>query len=222
MDSYSIEIRSSDLDISKINEKIYKLKQIINKVNDSNQFLEITKNITFENLEELNNSDNIFNLINNFKNYRFLNKTIQKKLEEINYNDNKIKEKYIIIVSFICSSINSELNSYENKKNNMPDILKKNLCDNILTRLNFDRKNLEFCLNILRLYFSMEGYFSNEFYLSKDLNNIYSEVYTIGLEILNLRKIKEDELKSIYDEYINYRNILKVLNYYQKKKLIFS
>lgn len=222
MDSYSIEIRSSDLDISKINEKIYKLKQIINKVNDSNQFLEITKNITFENLEELNNSDNIFNLINNFKNYRFLNKTIQKKLEEINYNDNKIKEKYIIIISFICSSINSELNSYENKKNNMPDILKKNLCDNILTRLNFDRKNLEFCLNILRLYFSMEGYFSNEFYLSKDLNNIYSEIYTIGLEILNLRKIKEDELKSIYDEYINYRNILRVLNYYQKKKLIFS
>ena len=221
MDSYTIEIRSSDLDISKINEKIYKLKQIINKVNDSNQFLEITKNITFENLEELNNSDNIFNLIKNVKNYKFLNKTIQKNLEEINYNDNKIKEKYIIIVSFICSSINSELNSYENKKNNVPDILKK-LCDNILNRLNFDRKNLEFCLNILRLYFSMEGYFSNEFYLSKDLNNIYSEVYTIGLEILNLRKIKEDELKSIYDEYINYRNILRVLNYYQKKKLIFT
>ena len=217
MDSYTIEIRSSDLDISKINEKIYKLKQIINKVNDSNQFLEITKNITFENLEELNNSDNIFNLIKNVKNYKFLNKTIQKNLEEINYNDNKIKEKYIIIVSFICSSINSELNSYENKKNNVPDILKKKLCDNILNRLNFDRKNLEFCLNILRLYFSMEGYFSNEFYLSKDLNNIYSEVYTIGLEILNLRKIKEDELKSIYDEYINYRNILRVLNYYQKK-----
>ena len=107
------------------------------------------------------------------------------------------------------------------KKNNVPDILKKKLCDNILNRLNFDRKNLEFCLNILRLYFSMEGYFSNEFYLSKDLNNIYSEVYTIGLEILNLRKIKEDELKSIYDEYINYRNILRVLNYYQKKKINF-
>ncbi len=122
MDSYTIEIRSSDLDISKINEKIYKLKQIINKINDSNQFLEYTKIVTLENLEELNNSDNIFNLIKNVKNYKFLNKTIQKKLDEINYNDNKIKEKYIIIVSFICSSINSELNSYENKKNNMPDI----------------------------------------------------------------------------------------------------
>ena len=220
MDSYTIEIRSSDLDISKINEKIYKLKQIINKINDSNQFLEYTKNITFENLEQLNNSDNIFNLIKNVKNYN-LDKCIEK-LKEINYNDNKIKERYILIVSYICSSVNEELNSYENKINNMPDILKKNICnDNILSKLNFERKNLEFCLSILKLYFSMEGYFSDEFYLSKDLNNIYSEVYTIGLEILNLRKIKEDELRLIYVEYINYKNILNLLNYYQKKKLIF-
>lgn len=220
MDSYTIEIRSSDLDISKINEKIYKLKQIINKINDSNQFLEYTKNITFENLEQLNNSDNIFNLIKNVKNYN-LDKCIEK-LKEINYNDNKIKERYILIVSYICSSVNEELNSYENKINNMPDILKKNICnDNILSKLNFERKNLEFCLSILKLYFSMEGYFSDEFYLSKDLNNIYSEVYTIGLEILNLRKIKEDELRLIYEEYINYKNILNLLNYYQKKKLIF-
>jgi hypothetical protein len=220
MDSYTIEIRSSDLDISKINEKIYKLKQIINKINDSNQFLEYTKNITFENLEQLNNSDNIFNLIKNVKNYN-LDKCIEK-LKEINYNDNKIKERYILIVSYICSSVNEELNSYENKINNMPDILKKNICnDNILSKLNFERKNLEFCLSILKLYFSMEGYFSDEFYLSKDLNNIYSEVYTIGLEILNLRKIKEDELRLIYEEYINYKNILNLLNYYQKKKLFF-
>lgn len=216
MNPYIIKIRSNDLDINKINEKIYELKQIMNKVNELNQFLEKTKMITLDNLEELKDFENLYNLNN-----QNLNKYIEK-LEDAKYNDNKIKQIYISIFTLLCSDIGSKIESYENKINNIPDILKKGLCkDNLLNELYFKKNNLQFCLQILQLYFSLEEYFNNEFYLSKNLDNIYSEIYTIGLEILNLRKIKENDLKSIFDDYIHYKNILDSLNYYQKKKLIF-
>ena len=217
MNPYIIKIGSIDLDINKINEKIYELKQIINKVNDSNQFLEKTKMITLDNLEDLKDFENLYDLINNHN----LNKYIEK-LEDTNYNDNKITQIYISIFTFLCSDIGSKIESYENKINNIPDILQKSLCkDNLLNELYFKKNNIQLCIQILELYFSLEEYFNNEFYFSKNLDNIYSEIYTIGLEILNLRKIKENDLKSIFDDYINYRNILDSLNYYQKKKLIY-
>jgi hypothetical protein len=53
------------------------------------------------------------------------------------------------------------------------------------------------------------------------LDNINYEIYIIGLEILNFRKIKEEELKIIYDEYDSYINILNLLNFYQKKNYLF-
>ena len=217
MNPYIIKIGSIDLDINKINEKIYELKQIINKVNHSNQFLEKTKMITLDNLEDLKDFENLYDLINNHN----LNKYIEK-LEDTNYNDNKITQIYISIFTFLCSDIGSKIESYENKINNIPDILQKSLCkDNLLNELYFKKNNIQLCIQILELYFSLEEYFNNEFYFSKNLDNIYSEIYTIGLEILNLRKIKENDLKSIFDDYINYRNILDSLNYYQKKKLIY-
>tara|TARA_B000000557_G_C20702443_1_gene412187 strand:+ start:166 stop:822 length:657 start_codon:yes stop_codon:yes gene_type:complete len=217
MNPYIIKIGSIDLDINKINEKIYELKQIINKVNDLNQFLEKTKMITLDNLEDLKDFENLYDLINNHN----LNKYIEK-LEDTNYNDNKITQIYISIFTFLCSDIGSKIESYENKINNIPDILQKSLCkDNLLNELYFKKNNIQLCIQILELYFSLEEYFNNEFYFSKNLDNIYSEIYTIGLEILNLRKIKENDLKSIFDDYINYRNILDSLNYYQKKKLIY-
>ena len=217
MNPYIIKIGSIDLDINKINEKIYELKQIINKVNHSNQFLEKTKMITLDNLEDLKDFENLYDLINNHN----LNKYIEK-LEDTNYNDNKITQIYISIFTFLCSDIGSKIESYENKINNIPDILQKSLCkDNLLNELYFKKNNIQLCIQILELYFSLEEYFNNEFYFSKNLDNIYSEIYTIGLEILNLRKIKENDLKSIFDDYIHYKNILDSLNYYQKKKLIF-
>ena len=90
MNPYIIKIGSIDLDINKINEKIYELKQIINKVNDLNQFLEKTKMITLDNLEDLKDFENLYDLINNHN----LNKYIEK-LEDTNYNDNKITQIYI-------------------------------------------------------------------------------------------------------------------------------
>ena len=217
MNPYIIKIGSIDLDINKINEKIYELKQIINKVNDLNQFLEKTKMITLDNLEDLKDFENLYDLINNHN----LNKYIEK-LEDTNYNDNKITQIYISIFTFLCSDIGSKIESYENKINNIPDILQKSLCkDNLLNELYFKKNNIQLCIQILELYFSLKEYFNNEFYFSKNLDNIYSEIYTIGLEILNLKKIKENDLKSIFDDYINYRNILDSLNYYQKKKLIY-
>lgn len=212
MNSYCIEIRSYDLDIYKINEKIFELKKIINSVNDSNQFLERTKLIDFKNLEELNDIENLNSLINNDK---FI-----KELNDIDYNDERIKDIYISIFELSYRNIINEIDSYENKVNNIPDVLKKSIKkDNFLNKLYLKKKKLQFCLQILILYSSLNKYFNNEFYFSKNLDNINYEIYTIGLEILNLRKIKEEELKIIYDEYDSYINILNLLNFYQKKKL---
>ena len=220
MNSYKIEIRSNDIDIKKINEKIYELKQIINKVNNSNQFLERTRLVTLEDLEELNYIDDIYNLVY-LKNDIVLNNYIEK-LEYTNYNEDKIKEKYIYIFTVLFENVNKKITSYENRINNVPDLLKKKLTeDNLLKKLYIQKKNLKFCIQILQLYFSLQEYFINEFYLSKNLNNVYLEIYTIGLEIINLKKKKEDELKLIYEEYTNYKNILSILNFYQKKKLIY-
>ena len=218
MNSYKIEIRSNDIDIKKINEKIYELKQIINKVNNSNQFLERTRLVTLEDLEELNYIDDIYNLVY-LKNDIVLNNYIEK-LEYTNYNEDKIKEKYIYIFTVLFENVNKKITSYENRINNVPDLLKKKLTeDNLLKKLYIQKKNLKFCIQILQLYFSLQEYFINEFYLSKNLNNVYLEIYTIGLEIINLKKKKEDELKLIYEEYTNYKNILSILNFYQKKKI---
>ena len=107
MNSYCIEIRSYDLDIYKINEKIFELKKIINSVNDSNQFLERTKLIDFKNLEELNDIENLNSLINNDK---FI-----KELNDIDYNDNRIKDIYISIFELSYKNIINEIDSYENK-----------------------------------------------------------------------------------------------------------
>ena len=137
MNSYCIEIRSYDLDIYKINEKIFELKKIINSVNDLNQFLERTKLIDFKNLEELNDIENLNSLINNDK---FI-----KELNDIDYNDERIKDIYISIFELSYKNIINEIDSYENKMNNIPDILKNSLKqNNFLNKLYLKKKNYNF------------------------------------------------------------------------------
>ena len=92
--------------------------------------------IDFKNLEELNDIENLNSLINNDK---FI-----KELNDIDYNDERIKDIYISIFELSYKNIINEIDSYENKMNNIPDILKNSLKQNNFLNKLYLKKNYNF------------------------------------------------------------------------------
>ena len=216
-------IQNDDLD-----QKINELKKVIQKGNYASHVLELTKLITYEKLQDLKNIKDINLLIDSYNSYNKVNDISSSNLKTlVNYEG---RYPYFKILKNLMQYTGTTI--YEIEKNNKQHrqrrvltpteiynnikIDNSNSDDSTLNNIKLENDRLVFCSNILEIYSQLKNDLDidNEYYFSKDVNFIFEEVYTVGLQILSYKKDQEKIIESIYNEYDDYSNTLSLLNSY--------
>ena len=227
-ENHIVEILQND----DLDQKINEIKKVIQKRNYANHILELTELITYEKLQDLKNIKNINLLIESYDTYNKVHNISTSNLKTLVNYDGRYPYSKILrsIMQYTGTTINEiEKNNkhqhqrrdfrpeeiYNNIKNNNSD-------DSTLNNVKLESKRLDLCSKILEIYSKLkeELDIDNEYYFSKDINFIFEEIYTVGLQILNYKKDHEKIIESIYNEYGDYCNTLSLLNSYLEKKLI--
>ena len=222
-------IQNNDLD-----KKINELKKVIEKGNYASHILDLTELITYENLQDLKNIKNINLLIESYDTYNKINNINTTNLEILVNHEGRYPYSKILknLMHYTRTTI------YEIEKNNKHErqrrdfrpveiynnikIDNSNSDDSTLNNIKLDNNRLGLCSKILEIYSQLkeELDIDNEYYFSKNVNFIFEEVYTVGLQILSYKKDQKKIIESIYNEYGDYSNTLNLLNSYLEKKLI--
>lgn len=232
-DNHTIEIiYKDDLDI-----KIYELKKVIEKGNYANHILKLTELITYEKLQDLKNIKDINLFIESYDTYNSgMTSSIESKVNyEGRYPYSKVLQ-YLIQCTKITINEDDDhqrlqrqqiqtTQRYKRGRDFRPiDMINNNnsnLDNSTLNNIKLENDRLVFCSNILEIYSQLKNDLDidNEYYFSKDVNFIFEEVYTVGLQILSYKKDQEKIIESIYNEYGGYSNTLNLLNSYLEKKI---
>lgn len=219
-------IQNDDLD-----QKINELKKVIQKGNYSSHILELTKLITYEKLQDLKNIKDINLLIDSYDTYNKVHNISASNLKTLVNHDGIYVYSKIIqkLIDYTKTTI-YEIEKNNNHQHQIRDFRPVEIYNNIKNdntnsdNITLENERLVFCSSILGIWSKLkeELDIDNEYYFSKDVNFIFEEVYTIGLQILNFKKDHENIVESIYNEYGDYSNTLSLLNSYLEKKLKIS
>jgi hypothetical protein len=221
-------IQNDDLD-----QKINELKKVIQKGNYASHILKLTKLISYEKLQDLKNIKDINLLIDSYDTYNKVHNISASNLKTLVNHDGIYNYSKIIqrLIQYTGTTINEIEKNNNQKKDFRPVEIYNNIKNdntnsdnNTLNNIKLENERLVFCSSILGICSKLKEELDiyNEYYFSKDVNFIFEEVYTVGLQILNFKKDHENIVESIYNEYGDYSNTLSLLNSYLEKKLKIS
>lgn len=214
--------------------KINELKKVIEKGNYASHILELTELITYEKLQDLKNIKDINLFIESYDTYNKVNNIGPSNLKTLVNHEGRYPYSKILkhLMQYTGTTINEiEKNNIKQQRQrrvltpteiyNNIKIDNSNSDDSTLNNIKLENERLVFCSNILEIYSQLKKDLDidNKYYFSKDINFIFEEVYTVGLQILSYKKDQEKIIQSIYNEYGDYSNTLKLLNSYLEKKL---
>ena len=216
-----------------LDEKINELKKIIQKGNYANHILKLTELITYEKLQDFKNIKDINLLIESYDTYNKVHNISTSNLKILVNHEGRYPYSKILknLMQYIGTTINEieKNNKHQGQRRDFRPveiyinikINNSNSDDSTLNNIKLENNRLGLCSKILEIYSNLkeELDIDNEYYFSKDINFIFEEVYTVGLQILNYKKDHEKIIESIYNEYGDYSNTLSLLNSYLEKKL---